>query len=74
MGMKLDDLHAIIDTAQMGNRDTEFEVGVVDLSTDRARVYQIEEVYVDSDAGVVSLVISVEKPVGGNRDKETVNV
>lgn len=56
--MQLDDLHAIIDNAQMMNKDTEFQVAVVDLTTERARVHRIEEVYVDAEEGIVSLVIT----------------
>jgi len=74
MGMRLDDLHAIIDNTQMGNRDTEFEVALVDLAGEKAKVYQVEEVYVDAAEGVISLVFSGDNQVGVNKDKEDVNV
>lgn len=74
MGMKLEDLHAIIDNAQMGNRDIDFEVALVDLGQEKAKVYQVEEVYVDTTEGIISLVFSGDNQIGANKDKEDANV
>lgn len=62
MSLNLDTLHGIIDAAQSENRDTEFNVALVDEKD--MGVYRISEVYVDADNGIISLVFDSNKRVG----------